>query len=125
MRKTAHKPARVWFSRFFRLVLMAFAIALVTVPAVASNIRCVSANRLALQTYCLEAHDESGLLANGGTSYKDVIERASERALVKYPNVCPDRSAWKLRIDAILDQYGDEPLPELCSEDPDQIGSSK
>jgi hypothetical protein len=94
----------------------------VAIPAAASNKSYVSANKLALKAYCSEAHNESTLLANGSTSYKDVINRASERAMVKYPNVCPDISTWRARIGAILDQYGDEPLRELCNENPDEVG---
>src|SRR5690348_9729634 len=83
----------------------------ITSGRAAASVSNVSANRLALKAYCSEAHDESALLGNGSTSYKDVIKRASARAMLKYPNVCPDISAWQLRIGAILDQYGDEPLP--------------
>ena len=125
MRESAHKSTKCLVHPILGGVFIVFAVSVVTVPAVASNISCLSANRLALKTYCLEAHDESALLANGITSYKDVIKRASARAMSEYPNVCPDISAWKVRIGAILDQYGDEPLPELCSENPDQIGLSK
>jgi hypothetical protein len=125
MRKSAHKSTKCLIHPILGFVFIVFAVLVVTVPAVASNISYLSANRLALKAYCLEAHDESALLANGSTSYKDVIRRASARAMVKYPNVCPDISAWKVRIGTILDQYGDELLPELCSEDPDQIGLPK
>ena len=82
------------------------------VPAAASNISCVSANKLALRAYCLEAYSESALLANGSTSYKQVINHTRI-------------SAWNTRISAMLDQYGDEALPELCNENPDAIGSSR
>jgi ABC-type phosphate transport system substrate-binding protein len=93
------------------------------VPVAASNMSCSSANKLALRAYCSEAYSESVSLANGSTSYKRVANRASERAMEEYPNVCPDISAWKTRITAVLDQYGDEGLPELCNENPDTLGS--
>jgi hypothetical protein len=111
--------------RILGAIPIMFGVLVVTAPATASNISYVSANKLALKAYCSEARNESALLANGSTSYKDVIKRASARAMVDYPNVCPDISAWKAKIGAILDQYGDEALPELCSEDPDEVGSSK
>jgi hypothetical protein len=80
----------------------------------------VSANRLALKAYCSEALNESTTRANGSTSYRDVVKRASARAMIEYPDVCPDMIAWQARIGAILDQYGDDALPELCPEDPDE-----
>jgi hypothetical protein len=96
----------------------------VTVPAAASHKSYVSANKLALNAYCSEAHNDSVALANGTASYRDVISRASWRAMTDYPNVCPDTTAWEARISAILDRYGDEGLPELCREDPDRVKPS-
>jgi hypothetical protein len=120
MRKSAHKLTRCLVQLILGFIVAAFS---VRVSAATLNVSYVSANRLALKAYCSEAHDESASLANGSTSYENVIRRASARAMLNYPNVCPDISAWKMKISAILDQYGDEPLPELCREDPDQVGS--
>jgi hypothetical protein len=125
MRDSAHKSTKCSVQLILGFMLTVFGVLVVTVPAAASNTIYVSANKLALKAYCSEARNESALLANGSTSYKDVINRASSRAMVEYPNICPDISAWKARIGAILDQYGDEALPQLCSEDPDEVGSSK
>jgi hypothetical protein len=122
MSKSAHKSTKCWVQLILGFILALFA---VQVSAVTSNVSYVSASRLALKAYCSEAHDESALLANGSTSYENVIRRASARAMLNYPNVCPDISAWEMKIGAILDQYGDEPLPELCREDPDQVGSAQ
>ena len=106
----------------FWSTLMVLGVLTATVPAMASNkSSCESANKIALNTYCSEAHRESALLANGSTSYIHVINRASERAMEEHPNICPDVLAWKARIGTILDQYGDEDLHELCREDPDGI----
>jgi ABC-type phosphate transport system substrate-binding protein len=122
MRKSARKLTKCLVQLILGFILALFG---VQVSAATSNVGYVSANRLALKAYCSEAHDESALLANGSTSYENVIRRASARAMLNYPNVCSDISAWKTKISAILDQYGDEPLPELCREDPDQVGSAK
>ncbi len=92
-------------------------------PVNASNTGCSSANKLALKAYCSEAYSDSALLANGSTSYKEVANHAAARAMAEYPHLCPDESAWKARITAMLDQYGDEALPDLCNEDPDVIGT--
>ena len=125
MRKRAHKSTKFLVQQILGFILTVFGVLVVAVQAAASNISYVSANKLALKAYCSEARNESALLANGSTSYKDVIKQASARAMVEYPDVCPDISAWKARIGAILDRYGDEDLPVLCSEDPDEVGSSK
>jgi hypothetical protein len=58
------------------------------------------------------------LLADGQLSYKIVAERASDRALMDHPGVYKNSTAWKTRIVAVLDQYGDEPTTQLCREDP-------
>ena len=106
----------------FWSTLLVLCVLTASVPAMASNkSSCESANRIALSTYCSEAHRESALLANGSTSYIHVINRASERAMEEYPDICPDVSAWKARIGTILDQYGDEDLHELCRENPQGI----
>ena len=106
----------------FWSTLLVLCVLTASVPAMASNkSSCESANRIALSTYCSEAHRESALLANGSTSYIHVINRASERAMEEYPDICPDVSAWKARIGTILDQYGDEDLHELCRENPEGI----
>jgi hypothetical protein len=125
MRKSAHKSTKFWVQPILGFILTVFGVLAVAVQTAPSNISYISANKLALNAYCSEARNESALLANGGTSYKDVIKRASARAMVEYPNVCPDISAWKARIGAILDRYGDEALPVLCREDRDEVGSSK
>jgi hypothetical protein len=121
MRKSAHKSTKCLVQLILWSILTVFGVSVVTIPAAASNTNYVSANKLALKAYCSEARNESSLLADGSTSYKDVIKRASARAMVEYPNVCPDTSAWQTKIGAILDRYGDEALPQLCSEDPDEV----
>jgi hypothetical protein len=73
---------------------------------------------LALKAYCYEAHQEAALLADGSISYKQVADLASDRALADHPNVYPDPAPWKAKIVALLDQYGDEPMSELCGESP-------
>ena len=75
-------------------------------------------NKLALNTYCSEARSKSQSLANGSVSYKRVAQLASDRALAEHPNVYRDSFAWKARIVALLDQYGDEPTSQLCNENP-------
>jgi len=75
-----------------------------------------SINRLALKAYCSEAHREAALLADGSISYEQVADLASDRALADHPKVYPDPAPWKAKIVALLDQYGDEPMSELCSE---------
>ena len=77
MRKSAHKSTKLLVQPILGFTLTVFGVLLVTIPAAASNISYVSANKLALKTYCSEARNESALLANGSTSYKDVIKRAS------------------------------------------------
>jgi len=63
----------------FWSTLLVLCVLTASVPAMASNkSSCESANRIALSTYCSEAHRESALLANGSTSYIHVINRASE-----------------------------------------------
>jgi hypothetical protein len=75
-------------------------------------------NKFALNAYCSEAQSEATSLSDGRLSYKGVVEMASNRALIEHPNVYRDRSAWKTRIVAMLDQYGDEPTNQLCTENP-------
>jgi hypothetical protein len=91
---------------------------LIAIPAAASNApgRPSSISKIAIEAYCAEAQSESALLADGSVSYKRVADLASERALVEHPSVYPDSSGWKVKIVALLDQYGDEPTSELCTE---------
>jgi len=94
---------------------------LLAIPAAASNAPGgrTSINKIAINAYCSEAQSKSTLLADGSISYKRVIDLASERALVEHPNVYRDSFAWKVKIVAMLDQYGDEPMEELCTESPE------
>ncbi len=71
-------------------------------------------NKLARKAYCSEAKVESSELKNGSVSYKQVVERASNRALIEHPNVYRDSSGWKAKIVALLDQDGDEPA-QFCN----------
>jgi hypothetical protein len=71
-------------------------------------------NDLARKAYCSEAKSESSELKNGSVSYKQVVERASSRALSEHPNVYRDSYAWKARIVALLDQDGDAPT-QFCN----------
>ena len=71
-------------------------------------------NKLALKAYGSEATIESSELENGSVSYKQVVELASNRALIEHPNVYRDSYAWKANIVALLDQDGDEPS-QLCN----------
>lgn len=88
-------------------------------PAVASNAgNQATIGKFALNAYCSEARSQTTLLKEGTVSYKEVADMASERALMEHPNVYHDLSAWKAKIVAVLDQYGDEPIAELCSENP-------
>ena len=75
-------------------------------------------NKFALNAYCDEARNKSDPLADGIISYKRIVELASRRALAEHPNVYSDSSAWKAKIVALLNQYGDEPLGQLCTENP-------
>jgi hypothetical protein len=95
---------------------------LLTISAAASNSPASqsSIKRISISTYCSEAQSKSSSLANGSVSYKRVADLASERALQEHPNIYPDSSAWKGKIAALLDQYGDEPTSELCTENPDR-----
>ena len=93
---------------------------LVAGPVAASNEpnHSLSLNKLAINAYCAEAQNKSSSLSNGNISYRKVIDLASERAFVEYPDVYAARSAWKLKISVLLDQYGDDP-GQLCSDNPD------
>jgi hypothetical protein len=71
-------------------------------------------NKLARKAYCSEAKIESSELKNGSVSYKQVVERASKRALLEHPNVYRDSYAWKAKIVALLDQDSDEPT-QFCN----------
>jgi hypothetical protein len=87
-------------------------------PAAAANVSQASVNRLALEAYCTEAHQEAALIADGSISYKQVADMASERALAEHPQVYSVAAPWKTKIVTLLDQYGDEPTGEFCSENP-------
>jgi hypothetical protein len=75
-------------------------------------------NKLALSAYCSQAKTESKSLNEGIVSYKQVAGSASHRALTEHPDVYRDSYAWKAKIVALLDQYGDEPTSELCDGKP-------
>jgi hypothetical protein len=94
---------------------------LIALPAAASNGLGgqTSVNKIAIDAYCSEAQSKSALLADGSISYKRVADLASERALAEHPNVYRDSSAWRVKIVALLDQYGDESTSEFCTESPD------
>src|ERR1700728_4481824 len=93
---------------------------LLPIPAVGANAPTNQAliNKSALNAYCAEARRESALLADGSVSYKHVADSASDRALVEHPHVYSDSASWKAKIVAMLDQYGHEPMSELCTENP-------
>jgi hypothetical protein len=84
----------------------------------------LAVNKLALNAYCTVAQKESSSLADGKVSYKQVADAASTQALAEHPNVYRDSFAWKAKIVALLDQYGDEPIGQLCSEDPGSHASA-
>jgi hypothetical protein len=46
-----------------------------------------------------------------------VADLASKLALAEHPNVYRDSAGWKAKIVALLDQYGDDPMIELCTDD--------
>jgi len=81
--------------------------------------RLASINKIALNTYCAEAQSKSSSLANGSISYKHVLDLASQRAFSEHPNVYRSPFAWKARLSVLLDQYGDDPAIQLCSDNPD------
>jgi hypothetical protein len=94
---------------------------LIAVPAAASNEhgRLASINRIAVDAYCAEAQSKSSSLANGSISYKHVVNLASERAFSEHPNVYRSPFVWKAKLSILLDQYGDDPTDQLCSNNPD------
>jgi len=101
-----------------RTVLAAFICAGWTAAASAApNHSAAQINKFALTAYCVEAQQKLRLLGDGQLSYKDVAELASDRALMDHPGVYKNSAAWKTRIVAVLDQYGDEPTTQLCRED--------
>ena len=119
---TARRTSRVLFdiSRWCRNSLLAGAL-LVALPVAAVSAEPASAstiNKLALNSYCVEAQSKSRSLADGKISYKHIADLASDRALVEHPNIYRDSFAWKAKIVALLDQYGDEPIGQLCNENP-------
>jgi hypothetical protein len=119
---TAQRKSHLFFdslSRWCRRSVLAVAL-LIALPAAASAapLSTSTINKLALNSYCAEAESKSGSLADGSVSYKRVAELASNRALVEHPSVYRDSFAWKAKIVALLDQYGDEPIGQLCNENP-------
>jgi hypothetical protein len=119
---TAQPESNVFFdsfSRWCRRSVLAGAL-LVAVPAAASAapLSPSTINKLALNSYCAEAQSESSSLADRKVSYKRIAELASNRALAEHPNVYSDSYAWKAKIVALLDEYGDEPIGQLCNENP-------
>jgi hypothetical protein len=94
---------------------------LIAVPATASNEhdRLAPINKIAVNAYCAEAQSKSSSLANGSISYKHVLDLASARAFSEHPNVYRSPFAWKARLTVLLDQYGDDPASQLCSDNPD------
>jgi hypothetical protein len=99
-----------WLSSSLTAVLLfAFAGAASAEPPNSSTI-----NKLARQAYCSEAKLESSKLENGSVSYKQVVEQASNLAVIEHPNVYRDSNAWRAKIVALLDQDGDEPS-QLCN----------
>jgi hypothetical protein len=76
------------------------------------------ASKFALDAYCTEAKKELRPLAQGQISYESLAEMASKRAVIDHPDMYKTRTAWKSTIIAVLDQYGDEPVTQLCREEP-------
>ncbi len=117
--KTSKNPreSKVAFGsvRFGRLSSsLAAALLCVFAGAASAGPNSSTINQLARKAYCSEAKIESSGLENGRVSYKQVVERASNRALIEHPNVYRDSYAWKAQIVALLDQDGDEPS-QLCN----------
>jgi hypothetical protein len=79
------------------------------------------ASKFALEAYCTEAKKELKPLAQGQISYEIIAEKASKRAVTDHPDIYKTPTAWKSQIVAVLDQYGDEPVTQLCREDTDDI----
>jgi hypothetical protein len=122
MNFTAQPKSPVFFDSFSRWCprsVLAGAL-LIALPAVglAAPPSTSTINKLALNAYCSEAQSKSPSMADGSVSYKQVAELASNRALIEHPNVYRDSFAWKAKIVALLDQYGDEPIGQLCNEKP-------
>jgi hypothetical protein len=118
----SHKSAFLFraAARLCLLTVSAVSISCVgwTAPAAAASGQpAAQINQFALSAYCNEAQEKSRLLANDQVSYKSITELASDRAMLDHPGVLKDSVAWKTRIVAMLDQYGDEPNAQLCSED--------
>ena len=76
------------------------------------------ASKFALEAYCNEAKKELRTLAQGQISYEIIAEKASKRAVTDHPDIYKTPTDWKSKIVAVLDQYGDEPVTQLCREDP-------
>src|SRR5271155_1719924 len=86
--------------------------------AVTGGLPAGQIDKFALTAYCAEAHEEQQPLQDGQVSYKSVADMASQRAESEHPDVYKDPNAWKAKIVALLDQYGDEPTSQLCQENP-------
>jgi hypothetical protein len=116
----SHKSAfKLWpaMRLCLRTVLAAFICAGWTAAASAApNHSAAQIDKFALRAYCAEAQQKLRLLADGQLSYKGVAELASDRALMDHPGVYKNSAAWKTRMVAVLDQYGDEPTTQLCRE---------
>lgn len=125
---TAHRVTSVYWNKVSQSLQMpAIAIVLlIALPAAAAAQapNGAAVNKLALNAYCTVAQKESSSLADGKVSYKQVADAASTQALAEHPNVYRDSFAWKAKIVALLDQYGDEPIGQLCSEDPGSHASA-
>ena len=107
---------RLWF----RATLGGLVCALWIAPAwaVTAALPAGQIDKFALTAYCAEAQEEQQPLQDGQVSYKSVADLASQRALTEHPDVYKDPNAWKAKIVALLDQYGDEPTSQLCQENP-------
>ena len=102
-------------SGWYASVVGSFMMPAIAMAATPSTNQAV-VKQLALNAYCSEAQSKSTSMANGGTSYKRIAELASNRALADHPGIYSDSSRWEYIINGILDQYGDEPTNQLCTE---------
>ena len=111
-----HLTRGLWFPALLGSLICALRI----VPAwtVTAGMKSGQIDKFALTAYCAEAHEEQQPLQDGQVSYKSVADLASKRAETEHPDVYKDPNAWKAKIVALLDQYGDEPTSQLCQENP-------
>jgi hypothetical protein len=109
-----------WVKRCCRSGWYASVVGSLMIPAIAiaatPSTNQAVVKQLALNAYCSEAQSKSTSMANGSTSYKRIAELASNRALADHPGIYSDSSRWEYIINGILDQYGDEPTSQLCTE---------